>query len=121
MIDRKRVLELMAEVVAEAGADWTYPDSNTCRYRWSQEDEGDGFGREGEPACIVGVVLHKLDLLDEVAPLECEGNLIEQLPTVREHFTEGAITTLQRAQGLQDCDFTWGEALSEARTASSLP
>lgn len=73
------VREAFTAAMQERGEAWTYPKRpqdnvryTGCRYRWTQDDVDGGTIDDpalvGKPACAVGEVFARLDLLDALVP-----------------------------------------------------
>lgn len=107
----ERFTDAMRQAVAERGEDYVYPhfprggeadayhdEHGTCQYRtW-----------DGVPACIVGVALSKIDL--DLVPLwgsnKSAGEILEKFG-----LPKAVRRAADNAQGEQDGEATWGEAL----------
>jgi hypothetical protein len=117
-IDVPTVLTILAQVVADKGEFYQYPDRPelekpeisgvTCYYVWN-----------GEPDCIAGHVLHRLGMdLDLLA--RYEGTGVDEIPIndlngVPFSISEEALNVLYAAQGTQDARMSWGQALRDAK------
>jgi|SRR6266704_38148 len=110
-----RALELLKEVVAEAGRDHVYEahdEPRTCTYVVPGGDR---------PDCIVGRVLHRYGMpIEELQawdrPTMTVVRVWEQDVTgVRRWMPEATMRLLRAAQSVQDQRHPWGEALDEAR------
>lgn len=110
----------MRAAVEERGSDYTYPEFNkevgeddyhsisgTCQYSTPN----------GEPACIIGLALSKIDpeLVPKYGVIGDAGNLMLSLGA-------GAklSTAAEEAQERQDEGATWGEALEGFETVLGL-
>ena len=107
-IDKKQVIALLTDIVAEHGEDYIYPDP-VCSY----------LDDEDHPSCIVGHVLARLDLLD-LQVVQDNGEAGELAETGL--FTAPAVRALRVAQCAQDgvtarTRETWGKALRKAKVA----
>jgi hypothetical protein len=105
----------MRAAVVERGADWVYPrdDPNyviidrlypMCKYST----------RDGEPACIVGAALAKIDP-ELVPPFERNGSavgVLEEIIGARRASRARWILAARYAQTVQDSGSTWGNALA---------
>ena len=117
------VIKAMQEVVDEQGEDYEYESiGGACYY-------GD---RDGNPSCIVGHVIHKLDpeAFDHVVKIEREwdscaakgltrvadgAGLSESNRYLPEDFWDANTAfVLQAAQGAQDLGSPWGSVLVQA-------
>jgi hypothetical protein len=120
-ITKEDVIREMRAVVDEYGADYLYEspcDSNTCVYAWKVDGKI-------TPSCIVGQVLHRLGLPDDVLN-ELDGACWSVIIQLREDhgwdFDSDASLALTTAQQIQDKavsdpgegDWTWGAALRAA-------
>lgn len=117
-----RAIELLREVVAEAGGDFVYKNEegyrNICWY-W--------HSGAGKPGCVVGRVLHRhgwsqADLVKiEGLAIEVAENTHEELGDslgfIHGNVTEDAQRVLRVAQMAQDDGSPWGEALAKAELA----
>lgn len=115
---KAEVIAAMKRAVDARGADYTYPsDDDGCHYRWDARDEAAGYGRQGDPACIVGVVFADLGVLDELVPPVFDGLTVDMLSEddLASHFTSAAFAALYDAQRVQDSLNPWGKALAAAR------
>lgn len=118
-IDVDTVLGVMEEIVAEFGADYVYTDHyESCQY----------VSDEGQPACIVGQVLARLDLplpdLSGTANVQAwtGRDYNSAIAPFRQPFTDEANQVLRAAQAVQDgdhssadTDYSWGHALELAK------
>ena len=95
MIDLPEVLEHLRAVVAAKGADHVY--TGACVYSLG-----------GEPACIVGHVYARLELLHLVRRNILARTMFPDL------ISAEARTALEAAQRVQDARGAWGEALAAA-------
>jgi len=108
--DVPEVLAALREVVADKGADYVYPEE------WENQDSGCVYVRDGQPACIVGHVLARLDsaLLDsEVVRSNRSANVLPEVG-----FEHHAAWLLRAAQRVQDVGGTWGSAFAAAERAA---
>lgn len=112
---KEEVMTALREVVAEKGSEYVYPE-RVCRYAKVT----------GEPSCIVGHVIHKLDpeAFNKIAIAEAEGSAtvdelvaLEWIPS--DFWDSQAEDALCTAQLLQDMYRTWGEALASAEMTAS--
>ena len=89
------------------GADYKYESPNP---------EGDCvYSDEGAPSCIVGHVVHRLDLEAFQSVVEREERFgtfsADTLPEFTEFDTEERVLkALATAQGVQDAGYSWGDA-----------
>ena len=114
MLGVDKVVELLHEVVEEAGEDHRYKhvsgrELNGCRYEYN-----------GAPSCLVGHVLHRAGWsVNALRDLD-EGGIAAQdlwyadLPDGVPGVTQGAALALETAQVFQDDGDTWGTALRAA-------
>lgn len=147
---REAVTAAFEAIIAEYGADHTYEKqdrgedtpSGGCFYSLPEKDAEGNY----EPACIVGVIIDRLDpaLLQDIGRLEEEqnkscgaptllfgmwynwsdedGNLPDEARILIDDET-GDVTlanALSRAQSIQDVGGTWGEAFAEYRDYLAL-
>lgn len=114
---REDVRKAMAEVVAEMGDGYTYPEEEkelgACQYA----------NDEGKPSCIVGHVIFKLDEgafwrlaraeaehgTEQAASLTYSGHYLD-----RDFWDSEAAYFAEVAQQYQDEGVSWGGALAEA-------
>lgn len=112
---REEVTAAIEEAVAEKGNDYIYPNYD---YGCSYADEN------GEPSCIVGHVVAKLDPEKFAAVVDLEDGPGGSWPVYRRSdyefqkvvgfgdiFDDETIRALSAAQSRQDKGDTWGEAL----------
>jgi len=91
----------MREAVAERGEDWVYPDY------WRDPFGGCQYFRDGEPACLFGLALHKLGYAaEDVQEGVSVGNF---LPLTADELIGAA----EDAQMYQDSGSSWGQALAK--------
>lgn len=124
-------MRAMAEVVAERGAGYVYPDE--WRAEGSAGDGGCLYVVDGRPACLIGAALARLGVpvsvlrsegdgeeLDDCAD-GCEGPLPARplLETLCADLPPLLADAYQAAQDAQDKGRTWGEAYAE--TLAALP
>lgn len=114
----EQVLDVMREVVAEAGEEFVYKSPaglGVCLYVHRTP------GAAAVPGCLVGQVLHRLGApLDELA--EYESQLAGEVsPRLLDGVTRAdAISlALDKAQVLQDAGHSWGAALRAAEEVLS--
>lgn len=107
LVDAPQALELLRQVVAEKGEDYVYPDELKDVYA------GCEYMIDGQPACIVGHVFHKLrpetPWVENGVIWDSDGN---QLDWAVQTFTPAAQQMLLQAQMVQDGGETWGLALA---------
>lgn len=114
---REDVRKAMAEVVAEMGDGYIYPEEEkelgVCQYA----------NEEGKPSCIVGHVVFKLDegAFWRLAQAEAEHGTEEAINLThsgryldRDFWDSDAAHFAEVAQQYQDTGVTWGGALAEA-------
>lgn len=112
LLDTTAVLDLLAEVVADMGEDYVYPDE----LREGGVEGACYYVVNGQPACIIGHVLARAGLLDHPVAvgnwnamrLGVAGLDVDTAPPVT---TVDAARVLAAAQSTQDDGDTWGEAL----------
>ncbi|MFD7646369.1 hypothetical protein ACFV5M_01705 [Streptomyces albidoflavus] len=115
----EQVLDVMREVVAEAGEEFVYKSSaglGVCLY--VHRTPGDAAD---VPGCLVGQVLHRLGApLDELAEHEAQLALtmVPVFIDAGEHWGLLALA-LNKAQALQDAGRPWGAALRAAEDVLS--
>lgn len=104
MFTDDEVIESMKRAVAQKGADYIYPFL-ACDYsKW------------GEPACIVGHVLHDIDPTAYALAVDWDRSFNDsavddlQREGFLPNFTDRQVTALLRAQERQDKGATWGAA-----------
>lgn len=116
-ITEEQFTKAMHEAVAERGENWVYPslpeeeereglatewrsESGLCRYSKSN----------GEPACIIGLALHKID-----PSLVPPANNFNSASTVLsgKGLPRSVTFAAQHAQAAQDSGRPWGQALAE--------
>lgn len=119
-ITRPQVIKALTEAVQARGEEYVYPDSGEgCTYRWTGNDELQGHGVEGEPACIVGVVFDHFKVLDDlVSPARNSQSLRTFVSDTERVFTESAVRVLRKAQLEQDTGAAWGRAVERAVKAA---
>lgn len=112
-VGRNEVLDLLTEVVAEAGPDFVYKSPGQyCRYEY-----------KGQPSCLVGRVLNRLGV-----PVEALAGLDEDYPAVNDvdfvslglSLPDDAVIALQAVQEWQDEGNKWGDALPIAANVMRL-
>lgn len=103
------IVEELRKAVEVRGADYVYP------MKW-QIDRLCQYVYEGQPACIVGQVLHQLGF--DLIPLRYfSGDAVEAFGMVAPLGSEmdgDAIQLLQQAQIHQDTSRPWGESVALA-------
>lgn len=128
-----QALATLQEIVAQRGHDWVYPSSLNCpncetadtgECEWHYAGGCRYFTASGEPACLVGAFFDKT--LDHQAYLHframwIEGDSADHLLSNLEE--DNLITVDERtrslliiAQGEQDSNSSWGDALQTAIT-----
>ncbi|MFD3361605.1 hypothetical protein ACFWW5_00695 [Streptomyces albidoflavus] len=115
----EQVLDVMREVVAEAGEEFMYEppgEIGTCLY--VHRTPGDAAD---VPGCLVGQVLHRLGVpLDELAEHEAERALTMVPEFIDAGKHKGLLAlALNRAQARQDLGYPWGAALRAAEDVLS--
>ncbi|MFI0211975.1 hypothetical protein ACH4OV_25305 [Streptomyces diastaticus] len=115
----EQVLDVMREVVAEAGEEFVYePPTGLGVCLYVHRPHGGGAS---VPGCLVGQVLHRLGVpLDELT--EHEAQLARTMAPKLVDAGEGAdllVTALDNAQAIQDGGHSWGAALRAAEEVLS--
>lgn len=110
-----RAKEIAAEVVAEFGEDYIYPESHKVLFP-NQEQATCVYVHDGKPSCLVGQILHRHGVsLEELALRENIGGFSVTEATTD---TEGHVSSfLSNMQWRQDEGWTWGAALDSANAA----
>lgn len=112
-LNEQNVAEALREAVRKRGADFVYPEE------WTNSLGNCEYVVNGEPACIVGEVLHSLGVpLSRLKPNNSVANKLFQL----EHagvlvYTQGAMRVLRVAQRVQDAGLPWGVTVKKALKA----
>lgn len=121
--DDRRFIAAMEAAVEERGADWVYPkpqldpdrnpdaDDSYLPDEWHSDNWGTCvYQREnGEPACIVGLALHKMG--EELPPFSIAASASSILDDYSFILSGEVVQAADRAQTKQDQGYTWGEAL----------
>lgn len=115
-IDLDKAHELVAEVVAEHG-DFCYREHfDYCKYVITENDDDDARRTENPPInrCIVGQVLHKVGVADDVLAI-LDGTVTDIRYDLCAYgdvdIAVNARSYLRRLQNTQDTlDVTWAEA-----------
>ena len=123
-IGLKRVHKETLATIKERGEDYEYPQVDSpghtgCHYTWAQDDVDFGIATSeqiGQPACLVGGVFARLDILDELGERE-NAQSVDMLEVSEKLDTE-AVFYLDRLQLHQDSGTAWGEAEALAREAT---
>jgi hypothetical protein len=138
------VVEAAEWAVEQRGEGWVYPKiGGSCHYRWTADDIHNlsAMGMtvtEGTAACLVGAVLDRLNLLDDIVGEASEEDVDgqrwwhyneEPVITLMDEarvvgtalFEVDAGTFLTETQNAQDGQCTWGVSLRRARSAVGLP
>ena len=94
---------LVQEVITEKGEDFVYepPESDITCVNWTEDDNG-----KRVPSCLVGQVLAKIEVLDELTPCQEAAGAEE---TCEPFFELDAITYLNQVQELQDSGTRYGD------------
>jgi hypothetical protein len=112
-----RTKELLAEAVAEKGADFVYVN----KYGHQADDSGDVtcyYAHGDQPGCIVGNVLHRAGvLLDDLAAFEAQN--VDDLASRLFTAEAGVKPLLIHIQAHQDVGVPWGEAVRLALAVQS--
>ena len=128
-IDYEDAVLLLKEIVADRGEDWVYPNSGVCpecnedglgECEWHYANGCRYFTASGQPACIVGEFISRTlsphaynrDLLEA----RNAGDILMDLPYEIDERTEHLLVT---AQGEQDTNASWGDALATAIHAAN--
>ena len=119
ILTAERVWELLDNAVADRGADYVYPKQddlpygNVCLYWHPGDNDG-----AGGPGCIVGHVLTQLGV-DPDTLQQHEGDSAFHLLMEDEVYptTLEAARILSDVQRRQDEGFSWGEAVTSARSS----
>lgn len=116
----QQVLELLREVVREAGEDYVYPVNHGTGIK---SGNGCHYVRDGEPSCIVGRLCVKMGATTEwLSHYEATGakfvlgyrGFVEMDPGANERpfrISENMADSLDRGQRKQDNGACWGEIL----------
>lgn len=109
------VTQAIEAVVAEKGADYVYPGSDTGSCWYARQDDDNNL----VPSCIVGHVLHRLGFNLTYLHDTYEGTRFVGLgtygvytDTTYQSIPEHVAIALSDAQSKQDNGETWGEALA---------
>lgn len=121
IIDMKRALELLEQVVEEFGPETTYKDIDPDWERWTVDCQY--VGDDGTPMCLVGQALAKagfefpLDPHYQGSPRKYANDSAYYYLTeyADERVTHLAKNVFEVAQRTQDAGQTWGQALAKAR------
>lgn len=110
-IDERRALELLIDVVDQAGDDFVYE-----KVKLASGNDGCRYVMDGKPSCLVGHALVRAG---------CEISILEDLDSpgvsavdLRSHLTwvtDGASEVFFAAQQVQDDGRTWGDAIGAAK------
>jgi hypothetical protein len=97
--------QTLQEIVAEVGPMYGFPFAQLhyCRYV-----------AEGQPACLVGVVLHRLGMpVDELSEWDARDD--SRINTIEpEGIAPSVLAMMQRAQDAQDNRGSWAYAMERA-------
>lgn len=124
--DDRRFIEAMEAAVAERGADWVYPEAEAdpdtdettfLRDAWHADTEGSCVYQteDGEPACIIGLAMHKLGL--ELPPYDRVFGARAALRESSLNLSDTVLAAASTAQAKQDYHATWGDALTAFKEA----
>jgi hypothetical protein len=111
-ITARQFTEAMRAAVAERGEDWVYPANDQVAYDTGWRDSS-GLCQyttlDGEPGCIIGLALHKID--PSIVP--AYGTWAGASLILRGFGLPGSVLiAAQVAQAAQDNGKSWGEALA---------
>lgn len=121
---------LLKQIVADRGEDWVYPHINGCYDCMNEEEVCEWhyaggcryFTASGKPACIVGEFISRtVDPFDyNVHSIEAENaaTVLHYLSDVLQ-IDERTEHLLITAQGEQDTNASWGDALATAIHAAN--
>ncbi len=108
----QQALELLEKAVATRGEDYVYRrHEGFCTYT-----------HDGEPDCLIGVVLHSVGwTIEELRQCDNMGSVpsVAEDPTFADRLGNEAIGVLDAAQAAQDDSLSWGVALQKARDRAS--
>lgn len=124
MFTLEDVLRETRAVVIEKGSDYVYPESEK-KLRSFGDDKVCQYSHDGNPSCLVGHVIHRLDpdAFQSVMENELRYGAAEagELMTVNylpeDFWDDEAEEAMSAAQLAQDKGATWGRALFEAESA----
>jgi hypothetical protein len=113
----RQFTEAMRAAVAERGENWVYPANDQVAHDTGWRD-GRGFCQyttaDGEPGCLIGLALHKID--PSIVP--AYGSLMGADLTLKAFGLPHSVqVAAQSAQSAQDDGETWGEALAQYERA----
>jgi len=118
MITKQQALDALAEVVAEMGEGYVYSRADGEEVH----QFGCQYAINGEPSCIAGRAIFKLDpeLFEKFAQYEVDEEESFPICDVNENLDDvgiepDALRVFQEAQEQQDCLETYGFALDAAR------
>jgi len=134
-------VEAVEWAVRQQGEGYLYPvapGTGTCHYRWDTNDVAYEVATQdqlGKPACLVGLALDHMGLLDLLVPqTEHEDGLPDWFSNEEPvcvlfdiaaaydaQFDSDAQAFLTEAQNAQDGQCTWGISLRRARNVVGLP
>ena len=113
-ITRENFTAAMRAAVAERGEDWVYPaeGSELAEQGWRPEEGTCVYVLpDGSPACLIGLALYKIDpgLLTHVEFQSDNASRVMNRAGVQDRML---LLAADMAQGAQDEDVPWGDALS---------
>lgn len=130
-IDYEDAVLLLKQIVADRGEDWVYPNMGICpecniagsdECEWHYAGGCRYFTASGKPACIVGEFISRtVDPFDyNVHSIEAENaaTVLHYLSDVLQ-IDERTEHLLITAQGEQDTNASWGDALATAIHAAN--
>jgi hypothetical protein len=109
MITARDALRLIERAVEERGRDFRYSDYEGD---WADPDVCSYRQPDGTPACIVGLALSYVGLLDKLIE---DDTIVGQQASFYDEIDPEAIGVLSAAQMSQDSGEPWGEALAVAQ------
>lgn len=122
---------ILDKAVKERGEDWVFPEYNdcpTCRVAdwedyepcpWHYSGGCRYFSDDGEPACLVGYVIHEAIDHSQLNMMDIEAQQALDALKILNNWgvlsvDERTAELLYKAQQLQDSGVSWGQAVSQA-------